>query len=206
MGLAFNNINEVRPTPARTFISNAIAQALPSPLFTANLKKAAVGNYNFGFIDTSEFTGSITSVPVRTTNGFWEFTASGFAVGSGATTTLSIDAIADTGTTLFYLPAQAVNAYYAQVKGATNSAAQGGWVFPCSATLPSFTAVIGGFRATVPGSFINYAPVTTTTCFGGIQSDAGIGFAIFGDIFLKSQFVVFDMTAAPTIGFAAKPL
>lgn len=29
-------------------------------------------------------------------------------------------------------------------------------------------------------SSINYAQISDTVCFGGIQSDAGIGFSIFG--------------------------
>ena len=159
LGLAFNSINTASPNQVATFFSNAIP-SLAAPLFTANLKKGAPGNYNFGYIDSSEYTGSITYVAVNTANGFWEFTGSGYAVGSGAFVSSSIDAIADTGTTLLYLPAAAVKAYYAKVSGATNSASQGGYIFPCSATLPSITLGIGSYRAVVPGSYINYAPAT----------------------------------------------
>jgi aspergillopepsin I len=51
---------------------------------------------------------------------------------------------------------------------------------------------------------MNYAPTdnTSVSCFGGIQSNSGVGFSIFGDIFLKSQYVVFDQTqGTPRIGF-----
>jgi aspergillopepsin I len=54
---------------------------------------------------------------------------------------------------------------------------------------------------------MNYAPTDNsgTTCYGGIQSNAGIGFSIYGDVFLKSQFVVFDSDNL-RVGVAAKPL
>ena len=159
LGLAFDSINTVSPTPQKTFFSN-IKSTLPSPVFTANLKKGTPGNYNFGYIDSSEYTGSITYVNVKTSNGFWEFTGNGYAVGSGAFTSSSIDAIADTGTTLLYLPQAAVTAYYAKVSGAKYNSAQGGYTFACSTTLPSITLGIGSGKFTVPGSYINYAPVS----------------------------------------------
>ena len=203
LGLAFDSINTVSPTKQKTFFSNVKA-SLSAPLFTANLKKGAPGSYDFGYIDATKYTGSITYVNVNTANGFWEFTSNGYAVGSGAFTSASIDAIADTGTTLLYLPTTVVSAYYARVSGASYDSTQGGYTFPCSATLPSITLGIGSYRAVVPGSYIVYAPTSGTTCFGGIQRNTGIGFSIYGDIFLKSQFVVFSGASTPQLGFAPK--
>lgn len=162
LGLAMNSINTATPNQVNTFFSNAIP-TLAAPLFTANLKKGAPGSYNFGYIDTSAYTGSITYVPVNTANGFWEFSSNGYAVGSGAFVSSTIDAIADTGTTLLYLPSTIVSAYYAKVPGASYVSSQGGYTYPCSATLPSITLGIGSYRAVIPGSYINYAPATSTS-------------------------------------------
>lgn len=184
------------------------------------------------------------------------------------------------------LPDDIVREYYKQVKGAQESPLIGGYVFPCSAELPSFTVTIGGggssnsdglgggsndggsssggsggggfgdgfgdglggglggglgdglgdglggglggggfggfgngfstrstrstrssgsgtYKAVTPGKYIKLAPVQDggKTCFGGIQSNQGMEFAIFGDVFLKNQYVVFD-PEGPKLGFA----
>ncbi|KAK7709302.1 hypothetical protein SLS64_006214 [Diaporthe eres] len=120
-------------------------------------------------------------------------------------TSASITGIADTGTTLLMLPDEVVTAYYSQVDGAQDSEQEGGYVFSCDATLPDFTFAVGEGQITVPGKFINWAPVDTSnqTCYGGLQSDADIGISIFGDIALKAAFVVFD-GGAKRLGWAAK--
>jgi len=152
-------------------------------------------------------------VPVNTSSGFWEFTSDGFKVGGSAAISSPHQAIADTGTTLLLVPEDIATAYYAQIPGAVNAAqTSGGYVVPCSATLPSYTAMIGPYEAVVPGDFIKFAPVDgagfaeSTTCFGGIQAvPAGFPFAIYGDVFLKSQFVVFH-GGDTSLGLATKPL
>lgn len=207
LGLAFSSINTVKPNQQRTFFANA-ESSLDAPLFTANLRKGQPGSYNFGYIDNSEYTGAITYTPVDNSQGFWGFTASGYTVGSSPARADSFPAIADTGTSLLLLPDDIVSAYYAQVAGSSNSQTDGGYVFPCTATLPDLTLRIESYNAVTPGNYMNYAPASEAgSCFGGLQSNSGIGQSIFGDVFLKAQFVVFDDAAGgPRLGFAAKNL
>ncbi|RWA04434.1 hypothetical protein EKO27_g10671 [Xylaria grammica] len=186
LGLAFSTLNTVTPTQQKTWFDN-IKSSLDSPLFAVDFKAGGVpGSYDFGYIDSSKYTGSITYATVSTRQGFWEFVASGYAVGSGSFNTV-------------------VSAYWSTVSGSRNDNSAGGYTFPCSATLPDFTFGVGTARIVIPGEYINYAPYTSTTCFGGIQSSSGIGINIFGDVALKAAYVVFD-TNGPRIGWASKSL
>lgn len=168
----------------------------------------AAGTYDFGYIDKAKYTGNITYVPINSDPGYWTFTSSGYAVGSGNFSSSPIEGIADTGTSLIYLPTAIVTAYYRQVQGATNSRNYGGYVYPCSSKLPTFTFGVGEARFTVPAAHMNYAPVTpgSSTCFGGLQSSSGVGINIWGDVAFKVAFVVFNGGNPPSIGWAAKPL
>jgi hypothetical protein len=204
LGLAMSSINTVSPRPQTTFFDTVKSQ-LAQPLFAVNLKYHAAGTYDFGYIDTAKYTGAITYVDADASQGFWGFSASGYSVGTGATVGSDISGILDTGTTLIYIETSILRAYYAKVSGAKNDASQGGYVFPCSATLPNFSITVGGVKQTVPGKYINYAPVTdgSSTCFGGIQDSADVGFNIFGDVFLKSKYIVHKMSGgSPQLGFA----
>ncbi|KKK19892.1 hypothetical protein P175DRAFT_0429296 [Aspergillus ochraceoroseus IBT 24754] len=196
LGLAFSSINTVSPLPQKTFFDTVKSQ-LDSPLFAVTLKHNAPGTYDFGHIDRKKYSGSLTYTDVDSSDGFWKFSAT-----AGST---KFDAIADTGTTLVLIDTAIANSYYSKVTGAQNSQSYGGWVFPCSTSLPSFTITIGDYDAVIPSEYINYAPVTTgsSTCFGGIQNNQGLDFSILGDVFLKSQYVVFD-SEGPRLGFAAQ--
>ncbi|PWY66072.1 aspergillopepsin I precursor [Aspergillus heteromorphus CBS 117.55] len=204
LGLAFSSINTVQPQAQTTFF-DTVKDQLDSPLFAVALKHDAPGVYDFGFIDGSKYTGALAYVDVDSSEGYWGFTADGYAVGDADVNDDGFRAIADTGTTLILLDDSTISAYYAQVSKAENSASAGGYVFPCSASLPDFTVVIGGYSAVVPGTYINYAPVSTgsSTCYGGLQSNSGLGLSILGDVFLKSQYVVFD-SEGPRLGVAAQ--
>ena len=202
LGLAFSSINTISPNPQTTWF-DTVKSSLAKPLFAVNLKYHAAGTYDFGYIDSKKYTGPITYVNVDDSQGFWGFSASGYAVGSSTATRRSISGIVDTGTTLVYIDSAIARAYYAQVSGAKVSNSDGGYVFPCSAKLPDFSITVGGVAQTIPGKFINYAPASGSLCFGGIQTNEGVGLNIFGDIFLKSKYVIHDVsTGTPRLGFA----
>jgi len=202
LGMGMGKENTVRPIQQKTFLEN-VASSLLAPLFTANLKHSIPGNYNFGYINTLEYKGAIQYVPVDINSIYWMFTPIGYQIGKGAYTVAPWKAIADTGTTLLLLPDNMVSAYYKQVKGAGFDRYWGGILFPCLSSLPDFTFGYGTYRGLVPGRYINYGHVNATYCYGGIQSSAGIGFSIFGDMVLKAQFVVFDL-GQKRIGWAQK--
>ncbi|ROV92763.1 hypothetical protein VMCG_09076 [Cytospora schulzeri] len=233
VGLAFSSINTVSPKSQNTFFDNAMA-SLDQPVFTADLKHNTDGSYNFGYIDSTAYTGEIYYADLYNVSaeysGYWTFQSTGYAVGDGSTTTTSstgstgststssgtkkrdvtltsttITGIADTGTTLLMLPDEVVSAYYSQVSGAEDSETEGGYVFSCDQTLPDFTFAVGSGQITIPGDYINWAPVdeANTTCYGGLQSDSDIGLSIFGDIALKAALVVFD-GGNLRVGWAAK--
>ncbi|KAI1641985.1 endothiapepsin [Daldinia loculata] len=206
LGLAFSSINTVTPTPQKTFFDN-VASSLDTAAWTADLKYHEAGTYDFGVVDSSKYTGDITYTEVDNSQGFWSFTSSGYGVGNTSFKSSPFAGIADTGTTLALLPDSIVTAYYRQVSGAKLDQQQGGYVFPCSASLPDFVFGVEDAKFNIPGQYINYAPVDDSTCFGGIQSDEGIGFSIFGDVALKAAFVVFDSSeGSPRLGFAKKSL
>ncbi|KAF4948237.1 hypothetical protein FSARC_13783 [Fusarium sarcochroum] len=203
MGLAMSSLNTVRPTPQKTYFQN-VQDSLSVPVFTANLKKGGAGNYNFGYINKGEYYGNIQFAKVIKGSPWWQLTLEGYRNGAGAPWhKYNYSAIVDTGTTLLLLPSRITSQYWKKVKGAKVDPDYGVWVFPCSSTLPSFYFGFGNYRGKVPGNYINYGRLTTTTCYGGIQNSDGIGFAILGDILLKAQFVVFDLKGSQ-VGFANK--
>jgi hypothetical protein len=169
VGLAFSKLNTIRPQQQKTFFANVVDN-LAQPVFTANLKHGVAGAYEFGNVDSTQFSGSLTQVPIITTSGFWEFTSAQIAVGNSSAQTVtggSGTAIADTGTSLLIVDDAVVSAYYDQVTGAQNSASAGGVVFPCSATLPSLSLAVGdSYMAVVDGSLMNFSNAGKDTTTG----------------------------------------
>lgn len=205
-GLGFSSINTVSPSPQTTWFDSAISQGLfEQNLFTVDLKHGQPGTYDFGYIDDNKYTGEIIYTNINSAQGFWEFTGTGYGIGDGYFQEQAIDAIVDTGTTLLLMDDSIVEGYYSQVTGAKMDVTQGGYVFPCSAELPDFVLGIGSGQATIPSSLMTLGNIGGSQCFGGLQSNQGIGLSIYGDVFLKAVLAVFDADNE-RFGFATKDL
>lgn len=167
LGLAFQSTNGIKPEPQPTFFENALS-TLKAPLFTANLKANTVGNYQFGVIDHTAYSGSLNYVPVDKSKGLWQFqTKNGHSPG-----------VADTGSSLLLLDDDIVDAYWGQVAGHKFNGQ--GVIFPCGTKLPDFQIELGPtYIASVAGSLINYAPATAQPGCKHNSSDEDLPSAIF---------------------------
>lgn len=161
----------------------------------------------FGYIDPGLFTGAVTYAPTNDNlgGGYWEFNSGGYSLNNDSKINLKMDSIADTGTSLLLADDAVVSAFYAPLPSAYYDSTYGAMCFACNETdlLPDLSYYIGGGKHTMPGSYGVYGQVSTPAgyCYGGVQSNSGIGFTILGDVFLKSQYVIFDY-GKKRIGFA----
>jgi aspartyl protease len=81
VGLAFSTLNTVKPTKQTTFFDTIMPQ-LAAPIFSVDLTNNTSGTYTFGSMNTARFTGSLTTVPVDSSSGFWQVTSNSFQVGT----------------------------------------------------------------------------------------------------------------------------
>lgn len=159
VGLAFSSINSFVPGPQKTFFDN-IAPTLDEPVFTSHLQSDGVGEYEFGTIDQSKYTGQLVNISIDNANGFWQFDTPAYGVKSGDQYKMwksaRASAIADTGTSLLMANADVVQKYYQQVPGAFESSQVNSFVYPCKAEMPDLFFVMEGYKFVVPGKFMNF--------------------------------------------------
>jgi hypothetical protein len=200
LGLAFDSI--VTVSGVKTPVDNLISQGLISkPIFGVFLGKESNGGggeYLFGGIDNSKFTGTLATVPVDNSQGFWGVSVDSGSVGS--TSISAFSAIIDTGTTLLLLP-QSQASQVAQALSATDNG-DGTYTISCDAsTLKDLSFSIGGNDYKVPAADLIFDN-QNNKCVAGFGY-AGLEFAILGDVFIKNNYVVFQQEDSPSVQIAA---
>jgi hypothetical protein len=81
VGLAFSNLNTVKPTKQTTFFDTVMPQ-LAMPVFSVDLKNDSTGTYEFGAIDNTRFDGQLTTIPVNSQTGFWQVDSPSVMIGT----------------------------------------------------------------------------------------------------------------------------
>jgi aspergillopepsin I len=181
-------------------------------LFTVSFNYNGGGTATFGYLDSTQYTGSVSYTPASTWlyaySPLWGINITSYSVGTGSSNTFAAGAVVDTGTNLLVFPASVTKAYWAKVTGAVLQS--GSYIFPCNATLPDLHFVIqGGIKVTIHGPYMNAngpgATAPNTMCNGALQTISSVPFSIFGLQLFQSMFVVFDYGGS-RVGFATKTL
>ncbi|CAO3670360.1 unnamed protein product [Rhizopus stolonifer] len=189
LGLGFDSITTVRGV--KTPVDNLISQGLiSSPVFGVYLGKESNGGggeYIFGGYDSSKFSGSLTTVAVDKSEGYWGVTVKGTKIGS-KTVSSSFSAILDTGTTLLLFPENVASAI-ADVYGASANS-DGTYTIKCdTSSFEPLVFTLGTSTFEVPAEDLVFEQ-DGNTCYASFAS--GDDLAILGDVFLKNNYVVFN--------------
>jgi len=189
-------------------MDNAIAAGVLSQpvvsvfLASERLFKGLGGQYLFGGIDSTKYTGSLTYVPV-TVEGYWQILVQDASF-NGVSLGQTSQGIVDTGTTLIIVSDTAAAAIHAKISGSVNDATNG-WLVPCTASTSTATVgfKLGGATFNVPVADLAYESLGdgSGNCISGVQGGQN-DLWILGDVFIKNNYCVFSQTSSPSIGIA----
>ncbi|KAF9350459.1 hypothetical protein BGX26_011362 [Mortierella sp. AD094] len=204
-GLGFDTIESV--SGVKTFMDNAIAAGiLAQPVVSVFLPSQRVfngqgGQYLFGGIDNTKYTGSLTYVPVSQ-EGYWQIAIDDVGY-NGQSQGQSSQGIVDTGTSLIIVGDAAASAIHSNINGSVNDP-NNGWLVPCSVSSStdkiSFTMAGTAFNVAVADLAYQDLGDGSGNCVSGVQG--GQDLWILGDVFIKNNYCVFSQTSSPSIGIA----
>lgn len=167
------------------------------------------GTFDFGFIDTNKYHGSIAySSVVADNGGEWVFPISGFAVGSTFIKN-SFNVLLDTGNPDgLSFPRWAVDRYFAQIPNTTWQETSSTYSFPCGQKM-NFPDIVFGvgdsFKAVIPGGVMGlyWFDQKKNLCVGAMRSVKNGEKAGWGKLIIQNLYVVFDY-GNKRVGFANK--
>ncbi|KAF9112517.1 hypothetical protein BGX27_003237 [Mortierella sp. AM989] len=221
MGLGFNSntqIGDIRTPVSSMFAQSQIDQEIVSVwLNKASDQDSSLsegGQFIFGGVDPSLYTGSITYVPV-TSDDDWEISIDRLFIGRKelSLSKAASSAIVDTGSSYILFPDYLATAFHRAIPNSQYDNKLG-WLIPCvlanSRSVGDLTFVIGGQKFSVPISDIvilkseyNGYCLSAIDSWQELQGHGSQSGILLGDLFIKNQYVVYDY-GNQKIGFATK--
>ena len=173
-------------------------------LYLNNLE-ATSGSILFGAVDKSNYSGDLKTLSIVNIDDSGSASSEavaffvnldGIKSGDNTFASTSYPALLDSGTTLIYAPSDVAKAV--GTKYGTYSSQVGGYTTSCSTKGEDFTFTFEDKTITVPFSNLLYnlngqAKGTSDECLVGVL-DSGSNYYILGDGFLRSAYVVYDIT------------
>ncbi|KAK5867539.1 hypothetical protein PBY51_012015 [Eleginops maclovinus] len=207
LGLSYPSISAGGETPV---MDNMISQnLLGADIFAFYLSRGGQQGsvLSFGGYDTSLYQGQIYWTPV-TSETYWQIGVQGFQINGEETGWCSqgCQSVVDTGTSTLTAPSQYIG-YIMQAIGAQQNQ-YGMYTVDCSQVnnLPTLSFVISGVALALPPSaYINqngdqYCTVNIAPTY--LPSRNGQPLWIFGDVFLREYYSIYDRTYN-RVGFAS---
>jgi hypothetical protein len=200
LGLGFNTITTV--SGVKTPVDNLVSQGLiSSPVFGVWLgrqKNGGGGEYIFGGSNPKHYTGSLTTVPIDNSQGWWSITVDSLKVGTSSAVG-SFNGILDTGTTLLLLTDSDASKVAAKYNATDNG--DGTYTIECdTSSFEPLVFSINGATFNVPAEDLVFQQ-EGNTCYASFGY-GGLDFAILGDTFLKNNYVIFNHNV-PLVQIAA---
>ncbi|KAG8994607.1 hypothetical protein FRB93_001522 [Tulasnella sp. JGI-2019a] len=217
MGLGFSTLSTSKTMPFWETLASGGSWSEPLMAFhltsfngvsgTSSLEYG--GSFDLGFTNSSLYTGSIeyTNIPDGLES-YWSIpltavTVQGQALSSSGTVLAAID----TGTTLVGGPLSAMTAIYSQIPNSQPAGSNypGYWAYPCSTQVNVSLTFGSGDPWSIPPSDFQLSKIGGGYCLGAFfELDlGGTGPSwIIGDTFLKNVYSVFRYNP-PSVGFAA---
>jgi hypothetical protein len=195
------------------FGKNTSPQLTTSRVFTCALTRPneTGGFYTFGYIDQQLVNNrSIQYTPIVTAgnpNGYWTFQSDYFVINGQQVPRPGNMAFADTGTTLILVADDILPLIYAPLGGRYDPNVQG-WVFPSTVTdaqVPALSFPAGNNIVTLALTDIARGLVDENWIFGAIQSRGDFNFDIFGDVWLRNIYAIFDVMDGNDAQFGLVP-
>jgi len=216
MGLAFSTLSTSKTMPFWETLASEGAWNEPLMAFhltnfngvsgTSTLEYG--GSFDLGFTNSSLYTGAIdyTDIPDGDES-FWLIPLSVITVqGQALTSSGTVLAAIDTGTTLVGGPAASIAAIYSQIPGSqvAGSNYQGYWSYPCDTQVNVSLTFGSGTAWPISSQDFQLSRIEAGYCLGAFfEVDLGGNSPtwIIGDTFLKNVYSVFRYNP-PSVGFA----
>ncbi|KAG0214074.1 hypothetical protein BGX33_002505 [Mortierella sp. NVP41] len=221
MGLGFESNSDIPGfrTPIKNMmLQNQIDQAIVSVWLNKAADQDATlsngGEFIFGGVDPSLYTGSITYVSV-TSDDHWQIAVDEVMIGRKKLdlSDSSSYAIVDTGSSYILFPDYLAEEFHRAIPNSQYDKKLG-WLIPCalanSRSVGNLTFVLGGQKFGVPISDIvilkseyNGICLSAIDSWGEVGGHGSQSQILLGDLFVKNQYVVYDYDRRQ-IGFAQK--